>query len=80
VPGENLTRVEALTRSHHITVKSYDIEIDLRQAATSSTFSSTSTIRFVADGTKETFVDAIASRIHAVTLNGKELDPHGGLR
>ena len=75
MPGENLTRVEALTRSHHITVKSYDIEIDLRQAATSPTFSSTSTIRFVADGTKETFVDAIASRIHAVTLNGKELDP-----
>ena len=75
MPGENLTRVEALTRSHHITVKSYDIEIDLRQAATSPTFSSTSTIRFVADGAKETFVDAIASQIHTVTLNGQELDP-----
>lgn len=75
MPGENLTRVEALTRSSHITVKSYDIEIDVRAASSSPTFSSISTINFVAEGTKETFVDAIASTVHSVTLNGEQLDP-----
>ncbi len=75
MPGENLTRVEALTRSSHITVKSYDIEIDVRAASSSPTFTSTSTIKFVAEGTKETFVDAIATTVHSVTLNGEQLDP-----
>ncbi len=75
MPGENLTRIEALTRSRHITVKSYDIEVDVREAATSPTFRSTTTLRFVAEGETSTFVDAIASHIHSITLNGDTLEP-----
>jgi len=74
MPGENLTRREALTRSGHITVKSYDIDVDIRDAATSSTFRTTTVITFVAEPHGDTFLDAIASEVHSVTLNGVALD------
>ena len=75
MPGENLTRREALTRSGHITVKSYAIDIDVRDALTSPTFRTITRITFVSDGEKETFVDAIASAVHSITLNGESLKP-----
>jgi len=75
VPGENLTKVEALTRSQHITVKAYAIEIDLRDVATSPTFRTTATVTFLAEPGQSSFIDAIAQTVHRVTLNGKDLDP-----
>ena len=75
MPGENLTRKEALTRSGHITVKSYAIDLDVREAASSPTFRTRTTIRFVSEGQTETFVDAIASAVHSITLNGESLNP-----
>jgi len=75
VPGENLTKVEALTRSQHITVKAYAIEIDLREVATSPTFRTTATVTFLSEPGQSSFIDAIAQTVHRVTLNGKDLDP-----
>ncbi len=75
MPGENLTKVEALTRSQHITVKGYTIEIDLRDVATSPTFRTTATVTFLAEAGQSSFIDAIAHTVHRVTLNGTELDP-----
>ena len=75
MPGENLTKVEALTRSQHITVKAYAIEIDLRDVATSPTFRTTATVTFLAEPGQSSFIDAIAQTVHRVTLNGKDLDP-----
>ena len=75
MPGENLTKVEALTRSQHITVKAYAIEVDLREVATSPTFRTTATVTFLAEPGQSSFIDAIAQTVHRVTLNGKDLDP-----
>ncbi len=75
MPGENLTRVEALTRSQTITVKKYSIELDLSSAKTSPTFRSTTTVEFLAEPGQQTFIDAIAETVHSITLNAHELDP-----
>ncbi len=75
MPGENLTKVEALTRSRLITVKGYDIEIDLRAVASSPTFRTTATVTFLAEPGESSFIDAIAHSVHRVVLNGQELDP-----
>ena len=75
MPGENLTRVEALTRSAQLTIKNYDIEIDLREVATSDTFRTTTIVTFLAEAGESTFIDAIASQVHSVSLNGESLDP-----
>jgi len=75
VPGENLTRVEALTRSQLITVKSYRVELDVSDAATSPVFHTRTTVEFLADSGDSSFIDAIAETVHSVTLNGRSLDP-----
>lgn len=73
MPGENLTKVEALTRSRLITVKSYDIDIDLRKVATDPTFRTRTTVTFLAQPGESSFVDAIAHQVHSVVLNGVSL-------
>ena len=75
MPGENLTRVEALTRSQLITVKSYRVELDVSEAATSPVFRTQSTIEFLAEHGESSFIDAICETVHSVTLNGHTLDP-----
>jgi len=75
VPGLNLTRVEALTRSHLITVKSYQVELDLSEVATLPSFRSTTRIEFHAEPGEDSFIDAVASTVHSITLNGTALDP-----
>ena len=75
MPGENLSKVEALTRSRLITVKGYDIEIDLRDVGQSPTFRTRATITFLAEPGESSFIDAIAQTVHRVSLNGKDLDP-----
>ena len=72
MPGENLTRLEAQERAAFLAVESYAVELDLTTGA--ETFRSTTTVRFTADGGTTTFIDAITSEVHSVTLNGSELD------
>ncbi len=74
MPGENLTKVEALTRSRLITVKGYDIDIDLRGVAAEPTFRTRTTVTFLAQPGESSFIDAIAHRVHSVVLNGVTLD------
>ncbi|SDN51286.1 Membrane alanyl aminopeptidase Metallo peptidase. MEROPS family M01 [Actinomyces ruminicola] len=77
MPGQNLTREEAVARAAVVSTDSYDIVLDLSGAAdpTNATFRSTTTVRFTADPGASTFIDLIAPVVHAVTLNGTELDP-----
>ena len=69
----NLTRAEAIERTATLTVKSYDVTLDLTTSAT--TFASTTTVRFSAKEGSSSFIDAVTDKVHHVTLNGAELDP-----
>jgi len=73
VPGENLTRVEAQERKALVDVTSYEVALDLTTGA--ETFGSTTVVRFSAQEGSSTFIDAITSAVHSVTLNGATLDP-----
>jgi aminopeptidase N len=69
----NLTRVEAGARSALIDILGYRVELDLAQGA--MTFESSSTVRFTcAEPGESTFLDVKPLRLHAVTLNGVEID------
>jgi aminopeptidase N len=73
VPGENLTRKEAIERANIVDVQSYAVEIDLTQGA--ELFGSTTRVRFSAKEGSTTFIDAITGAVHSVVLNGQVLDP-----
>ena len=74
MPGENLTRQEAIERAALVDVVSYDVELTLDPAA--ATFESVTTVVFTGKPGASTFIDAIAERVNSVTLNGLDLDPH----
>jgi aminopeptidase N len=69
----NLTRIEASERARLLSVDSYDINLDLTRGA--KVFSSTTVVKFSATAGASTFIDAITSTVHQVTLNGVALDP-----
>ena len=73
MPGENLTRKEAIERASIVSVESYSVEIDLTQGA--ELFGSTTRVRFSAKEGSSTFIDAITGVVHSVVLNGKVLQP-----
>ncbi|WP_147680248.1 aminopeptidase N [Actinomyces ruminicola] len=77
MPGQNLTREEAVARAAVVSTDSYDVVLDLSGAAdpANATFRSTTTVRFTATPGASTFIDLIAPAVHAVTLNGNALDP-----
>jgi aminopeptidase N len=77
VSNENLRRGEAATRSALITTHSYDVFLDVRHAADPNVagYTSRSVLSFAASVPgASTFVDFIASKVHSVFLNGKELN------
>jgi len=74
VPGENLTRKEAIERASIVSVESYTVEIDLTQGA--ELFGSTTRVRFSAKEGASTFIDAITGAVHSVVLNGNVLQPN----
>jgi len=72
----NLSRVEAAERSALIDVRGYRVELDLAQGAT--TFESSSSVGFsCAEPGGSTFLDVKPLLLHAVTLNGVEIDVTG---
>lgn len=73
MPGENLTRAEAVERAGVVAVESYEIALDLTTGP--DTFASATTLRFTATEGAATFVDLVAPAVRSVTLNGRELDP-----
>ncbi|WP_336706014.1 aminopeptidase N [Oerskovia sp. USHLN155] len=72
MPGENLTRAEAAERAGVVTVRSYEVALDLTTGPT--TFGSTTVVRFAATAGASTFIDLIAPTVHEVVLNGEPLD------
>ena len=69
MPGVNLTRDEAATRSTLVKTHSYRIDLDLTTSA--QTFIAKTTVKF--SGLKpgqSTFIDAVGKRIIAASLNG----------
>ena len=77
----NLTREEARTRAESVIVDSYQVELDLTGGDT--TFRSVSTIEFACSRPgSATFLNLVAPRVHAITLNGRPvgLDAFDGER
>ena len=72
MPGENLTRLEAQARAEIIAVHSYQVELDL--TVSENIFRSKTTVIFDARSGASSFIDAITSKVHSVTLNGEALD------
>ncbi|MFC5909334.1 aminopeptidase N [Streptacidiphilus monticola] len=77
MPGSNLTRDEARERARILSVDGYDVHLDLRSAlGDSGRFRSRTVLRFrCAEPGAHSFADLIASEVHRVELNGRELDP-----
>ena len=73
---ENLQRAEAAQRSALITTHSYDVSLDVRQAADPGVdgYTSRTIINFsAAEPGHSTFLDFIAGDVHSIFLNGKGL-------
>lgn len=75
--NHNLSRDEAATRSALITTHSYDVTLDVRDAADPDVagYPSSSTIAFSAEPGSATFLDFIGGDVYSVVLNGAPLDP-----
>ncbi|MCI9856761.1 aminopeptidase N [Microbacterium proteolyticum] len=73
MPGENLTRIEAQERRAIVDTREYRVELDLTRG--DEVFSSRTVVTFAATEGSSTFIDLIARTVHAVTLNGRPLDP-----
>lgn len=73
MPGENLTRKEAIERADLVEVESYEVDLDLTQGP--ELFGSTTRVKFKGKSGSSTFIDAITGAVHSVVLNGKVLEP-----
>ncbi len=74
MPGQNLTRDEALERARLLDVDSYRVELDLTPSDTH--FSSTTTVRFsCSEPGATTFADLVDGAVSELVLNGEALDP-----
>ena len=73
VPGMNLTRDEVRERAAGVEVISYEVDLDLTGGA--ETFRSRTVVRFTSRAPyAATFIDAVTVQVHAVRLNGDDLD------
>ena len=72
MPGENLTRIEAVERRAIVDTHSYDVALDLTTG--DETFLSVTTVRFAAKKGASTFIDAITASVESVVLNGESLE------
>jgi aminopeptidase N len=68
----SLSLDEARRRADLVSVASYDVALDL--SGDESSFHSTTTIRFTAHGTADTFVDVKPRELRSARLNGSPLD------
>ncbi|KQM83274.1 aminopeptidase N [Agromyces sp. Leaf222] len=72
MPAADLTRIEAEERAAIIADVSYEVELDLTG---DETFASTTVVRFAAVPGSATFIEATTREVHAITLNGRTIDP-----
>ncbi|HVE97416.1 MAG TPA: aminopeptidase N, partial [Pseudonocardiaceae bacterium] len=77
----NLTQEQAVERAELLDVDSYTVELDLTDGAGKpgeGTFRSTTTVRFSCRGPgASSWIDLVAARVSAATLNGAALDIAG---
>ncbi len=76
-PHRSLQHVEARARFEMLSVREYDVRLDL--ASDDERFGSVTTIRFSSAG-GDTFVDVKAEQVHSAVLNGRPLDPESVAR
>ena len=70
----NLTRDEASVRARLLDVRSYDVQLDLRDQG-SAVFDSVTTVRFgCAEPGADTFIEIAAAAVREATLNGRPID------
>ncbi|MCW2683224.1 MAG: pepN, partial [Blastococcus sp.] len=78
VSAPNLTRTDAAARAELLAVQSYDIQLDVTDAAGhpgEHTFRSVTTVRFTSrQAGASTFLDLVAETVHSAILNDAELD------
>lgn len=73
--NENLTQEEAARRAQVIAVDTYDVHVDLTNAAGDfDTYPTATTVHFTAVPGESTFIDYIHQSIDSVKLNGEKLD------
>ena len=73
MPGVNLTRDEAATRSTLVKTHSYRIDLDLTTSA--ETFIAKTTVKFAGLKPGEsTFIDALGKRVISASLNGASFE------
>ena len=73
MPGINISRNEALERSSHLSVESYEVFLDV--TGTGDTFFARSTVKFTCSQIGyDTFIDTVAERVISATLNGSPVD------
>jgi aminopeptidase N len=73
MPGINLSRAEAAERSSHLTIKHYDVLLDVTTGE--ETFHATTKVSFHCNKPGyDSFIDAVGKRIISATLNGSPVD------
>ena len=76
MPGINISRSEALERSAHLAVKSYEVFLDI--TGNGDTFFARSTISFTCNKIGyDTFLDTVSERVISATLNGTPVNTNG---
>ena len=76
MPGINISRSEALERSSHLAVESYDVFLDV--TGSGETFFARSTVKFTCNKVGyDTFIDTMAVRVISATLNGSPVATNG---
>lgn len=68
----SLTRTEAAERGALLTVRSYQVDLDLTTGE--QVFRSITSVAFDAADGAETFIDLVPETLHSVLLNGRELE------
>ncbi|HEY0248349.1 MAG TPA: aminopeptidase N [Gryllotalpicola sp.] len=72
MPGENLTRIEAVERKAIVQPHVYEVKLDLTTGP--EVFRSETRLTFSGTPGASTFIDFISKTVHSVTLNGAALD------
>ncbi len=74
MPAAEITRTETSERARLLSVRSYDVTLDLSRG--NEVFGSTAVVRFgCAEPGAASYADLVADRVHAITLNGVPVDP-----
>jgi len=73
LPGLNSTRAEAQARADHLSVQSYQVNLDL--TAGDEFFTSETTVKFTCNKPGyESFIDAVGKSVISATLNGQAVE------